>query len=308
MAKKWLFLASFLALAALGLPAADLPPMEAAAAEQLTRSPRHGEWVSVEAGAGGKVNLWVVYPERKDRAPVVLVVHEIFGLTDWARSVTDNLAAEGFIAVAPDFLSGKGPGGAGSASLAVDQARTLNSALDPGEVYRRLDAAVKYATALPAARAEFGVLGFCWGGGISFGYATRQPALKASVVFYGTSPAKEALAGIQAPVLGLYGGNDARVNATVAPAAEELKRLGKSYETETYEGAGHAFLRQLDGQGGANLKAAQAAWPRTLAFLRKHLEAARPSSQSPLFAEAPQEFAHLVETPGCSVDECNMTP
>ena len=236
---------------------ATLPPTEANALKTIESSPRHGEWVTVDAGSGDKVDLWVVYPERSDKAPVVLVVHEIFGLNDWARAVADNLAAQGFLAVAPDFLSGKGPGGKGSASMTVDQARGINGSLDQAEVFRRLDAAARYATALPAATTNFGVVGFCWGGGISFGYATNQPALKAAAVYYGTSPSTEALAKIQAPVIGLYGGNDARVNMTVGPAREEMERLGKTYEVNTYEGAGHGFLRQLDGQGGANLEAAQ---------------------------------------------------
>lgn len=292
------------ALVSLGLTAQALPPVEAAALERLNSSPRHGEWVTLDAGGGDQVELWVVYPERKEKAPVVLVVHEIFGLTDWARGVADSLAAAGFIAIAPDFLSGKGPEGKGSRALPVDQARALNSALDPAEVFRRLDAAAKYGTSLPAARPEFGVVGFCWGGAISFGYATRQPSLKASVVYYGTSPAKEALASIQAPVLGLYGGNDARVNATVVPAAEELKRLGKLYETETYEGAGHAFLRQLQGQAGANLKAAQSAWPRTLAFLRRNLEGKATSRSGPLIPSTEPALVHSHRSEDCGSTEC----
>jgi carboxymethylenebutenolidase len=180
----------------------------------------------------------------------------------------------------------------------VDQARALNSALKPDDVFRRLDAAAKYGTSLPAARSEYGVVGFCWGGAISFGYASRQPALKASVVYYGTSPATEALATIQAPVLGLYGGNDARVNATVPGAVEEMKRLGKRYETAIYEGAGHGFLRQLDGQGGANLKAAQSAWPRTLAFLRSQLEVPKSSR---IALPAPELASGIA---GCDPADC----
>lgn len=275
-----------------------LPPVEAAALERLNASPRHGEWVSVNAGPSDKVDLWVVYPERKDKAPVALVVHEIFGLTDWARGVADALAAEGFIAIAPDFLSGHGPDGKGSRGLPVDQARALNSALKPDDVFRRLDAAAKYGTSLPAARSEFGIVGFCWGGAISFGYASRQPALKASVVYYGTSPSVEALATIQAPVLGLYGGNDARVNATVPAAVEEMKRLGKRYEVAIYEGAGHGFLRQLDGQGGANLKAAQSAWPRTIAFFRSQLEVPKSSG---IMLPTPELAGGIT---GCDPEDC----
>ena len=220
------------------------------------------------------MDAFVVYPERPDKAPVVLVVHEIFGLSDWVRATADQLAAEGFIAVAPDLISGKAPGGKGSRAVSADEARALIGALDPAEVVRRLNAVASYATRLPAAQPRYGVIGFCWGGGVSFNYATEQPGLGAAVVYYGTSPAAPALARIRAPVLGLYGGNDARVNATVGPAAEEMKRLGKSYEYTMFEGAGHAFARAQDGQSGANLKAIQQAWPRMVQFLRQNLGSA----------------------------------
>jgi carboxymethylenebutenolidase len=267
------FLVLLLLAAAAGLASAQiaLPPLEKDAKARLESSPRHGEWVTVEAPAGDKIDTWIVYPERKDRAPVVLVIHEIFGLTDWARSVADQLAAEGFIAVAPDFLSGKGPEGKGSSSLAPDAARQLNSALQPAEVVSRLNAVAAWATKLPAATVRFGVVGYCWGGGISFLYATEQPDLGAAVVYYGVSPATPALARVRAPVLGLYGGDDARVNATVPAAQEEMKRLAKRYEVEIYDGAGHAFLRQQDAREGANLRAAQRAWPRTVQFLKAAL-------------------------------------
>jgi carboxymethylenebutenolidase len=252
--------------------AAGLPPGEAEAKQRLLDTPRHGEWARVDAGEGDMVDLWVVYPERKDRAPVVVVIHEIFGLTDWVRAVADQLAADGFIAVAPDFLSGKGPGDKGSGSVDVDTARALVRELDPGEIVRRLDAAARYATSLPAAARMYGTVGYCWGGAVSFSYATRQPALGAAVVFYGTSPSTETLAGVNAPVLGLYGGDDARVNATIPDAEKEMKRLGKRFEVEVYEGAGHGFLRAQDGREGANLRAAQQAWPRTVEFFKETLE------------------------------------
>ncbi len=269
-----------LSLAAALLPVAavaqDLPPDEAGAPGRLALSPRHGEWVRYDAGPGGSVEAWVSYPERKDKAPVVIVIHEIFGLTDWARSVADQLAAEGFIAIAPDFLSGKAPDGkGGSAVLGPDGARAAISKLDPPEIVRRLDGAARYGTSLPGATASYGVVGFCWGGGIAFAWATQQPGLGAAVVYYGTSPATASLTTVKAPVLGLYGGNDARVNATVPAAKAELDRLGKRFETEFYEGAGHAFLRQQTGQAGANVAATKAAWPRTLGFLRGALESKR---------------------------------
>ena len=261
-------------LAALGCAAfaqMALPPLEAGAADRLAKSPRHGEWVTINADGGDKVDAYVVYPERRDKAPVVLVVQEIFGLSDWIRSVADQLAAEGFIAIAPDFISGKGPDGKGSRSMTVEQARTINSALKMPEVVARLHAAAKYGTSLPAAAKEFGIVGFCWGGGVSFLYATEQPNLSAAVVYYGVSPDAAALAKVKAPVLGLYGGDDARVNATIPAADAEMKRLGKRYEQEIYAGAGHGFLRQQDGREGANMKATQQAWPRTVQFFKQNL-------------------------------------
>ena len=251
--------------------ALGLPPLEKDARMRLESSPRHGEWVTIPAAMGDKLDAWVVYPERKDRAPVVIVIHEIFGLTDWARSVADQLAADGFLAVAPDFLSGKGPDGKGSSALTPDAARQINSALQPAEVVSRLNAVADWATKLPAATSKFGVVGYCWGGGISFRYATEQPNLGGAVVYYGVSPDTSALARVRAPVLGLYGGDDARVNATIPAAQEEMKRLGKRYEVEIYDGAGHAFLRQQDAREGANLRAAQSAWPRTVQFFKEAL-------------------------------------
>lgn len=249
--------------------AAGLPPNEAGAKERLLTSPRHGEWAHVPAGGGDNVDAWVVYPERPDKAPVVIVIHEIFGLSDWVRAVADQLAAEGFIAIAPDLLSGKAPGGGGTSAVDPDTARQLISQLQGPEIVRRLNAVASYASSLPASTGQYAVVGYCWGGGISFSYATEQPALKAAVVFYGVPPATQSLARIQAPVLGLYGGSDARVDATIPPAAAEMKRLGKRFEYELFDGAGHAFLRAQDGQGGANLKAAQKAWPRAVAFLKQ---------------------------------------
>ncbi|MFC1662341.1 dienelactone hydrolase family protein [Gemmatimonadota bacterium] len=248
-----------------------LPPDEAGAESHLNASPRHGEWVDYTAGNGDSVRAWVVYPERSDPAPVVVVIHEIYALTDWIRGVADQLAAEGFIAIAPDLLSGKGPDGGGSESVDRQGAVSLIRELDSGEVTRRLKAAAAYATGLPAATSSVGVVGYCWGGSTSFRVATEWPELDAAVVFYGGSPATEALSAVQPPVLGHYGGDDARVNATIPEAQAEMERLGKFYEVNVYEGAGHGFLRQQSGREGANMAASEAAWPRTVAFFREHL-------------------------------------
>ena len=250
----------------------DVPPGDDTAKARLNASPRHGEFATVDVH-GTPVRTWIVYPERKDRAPLVVVIHEIFGLTDWVRAVADQLAAEGFVAVAPDLLSGKGPGAGGTEAFASrDDAVRAVSELPRDEVIARLDAVRTWALALPAAARKSATIGFCWGGSTSFAYAVAQPALDAAVVYYGTAPADLAtLAALKTPVLGLYGANDARVDATLAATTAKMKELGKSFDPHVFDGAGHGFLRAQGGENDANLKAAKEAWPLTIAFLRRHL-------------------------------------
>ncbi|HEX6810773.1 MAG TPA: dienelactone hydrolase family protein [Planctomycetota bacterium] len=256
-----------------------LPPGTAAHVERaLKESPRHGEFVDVALPGGAKLNTWVVYPERQDKAGVVLVIHDIRGMSDWIRALADQLAQDGFIAIVPDFLSGKGPDGGGTASLGKDVGQTIRQ-LAAKEVNERLDAAMAYGKALPATNGRTAVLGFCWGGTKSFGYAIAQAKLEASVVYYGDVPGSSAtaapaeeMARISAPVLGLYGGNDARINATLPPTIAAMMQHNKTYEFHTFEAAGHGFMSRQDGAAGANLSAAQHAWPLTLTFLRRHLE------------------------------------
>jgi carboxymethylenebutenolidase len=257
-----------------GHGAGKVPPGEAGAKTALERSPRHHEWVDIAVpGKAGKVTAFVAYPERKDKAPVVIVIQEIYGLSDWIRSVADRLAADGFIAIAPDLLSGKGPGGGGTDKFGSrDDVVKAVRGLKAPDVVRMLNAVSRYGRGLPAAKDKFATVGFCWGGARSFHYATVQPDLSAAVVYYGTSPGSDALGAIRAPVLGLYGEDDARVNATVGPAAAKMKELGKTFVVHTYPGAGHGFLRAQDGRDGANLAAAEKAWPATIEHLKKHLE------------------------------------
>jgi carboxymethylenebutenolidase len=250
---------------------ANLPPSEDNAHEALEKSPRHGEYVDIKLpGSQTSIKTWVVYPERKEKAPVVIVIHEIFGLSEWIRAVTDQLAKDGFIGVAPDLISGKGPSGGNTDSVTSrDELIKMVRGLTPDETIARLNAVYDYALKIPAGDKKIATIGFCWGGATSFLYATQQPGLSAAAVYYGTSPETASLAGIKAPVLGLYGENDARVNATIDAAVFEMKKLGKTYQVEIFKGAGHAFLRAQSGQDGANLKAAESAWPQMLAFLRK---------------------------------------
>jgi carboxymethylenebutenolidase len=212
---------------ALAQPSSALPPDATGAAARIQSSPRHGEWVVIKTSPTDSLMSWVVYPERSTKAPVVIVVHEIFGLSTWVRGVADQLAADGFIAIAPDLLTMK-RGGDLTAEWAADSARAVIRTLNADDVHRDISAIAKYGMALPAALPKYGVVGYCWGGSTVFEHAVRAPSLGASVVYYGGSPASERLASVRAPVLGLYGGDDARVNATIPAADSTMKALGKS--------------------------------------------------------------------------------
>jgi carboxymethylenebutenolidase len=208
---------------------------------RLEASPRHHEYVPLKHG-NRTVQAFVVYPEVQTKAPVVILIHEIFGLSDWAKEMADELAAQGFIVVAPDLLSGFGPNGGGSSEFASQDAIVKAvSGLDPEGVMADLDAAADYGKHLPAGNGKIAVTGFCWGGGKSFAFAAHRKDLSAAFVFYGTAPADVTT--ITAPVYGFYAGNDARVDATVPDTTAAMKAAGKTYEPVTYEGAGHGFMR-----------------------------------------------------------------
>ncbi len=238
---------------------------------KLEKSPRHHEWAVVPQGAR-KVDCFVVYPEVKDKATAVVVIHENKGLTDWVRDVADQLAEAGYVAVAPDLLSGMGDKGGNTSSFAsMDDATKAIGKLPPEQVAKDLDAVADYAVKLPAANGKLASIGFCWGGGQSFAFATRRGDLKAALVCYGPPPAKDALAKITCPVYGFYGGSDMRINATISDTETAMKAAGKTYEPVTYEGAGHGFMRAGEDPAGteANKKAHDAGWMRVKAILAK---------------------------------------
>ena len=234
---------------------------------RLEKSSRHGEWVEFKSGER-TIKAFVVYPERKDKAPVVLVIHEIFGLTDWVRGVCDQLAENGVIAIAPDLLSGQ-------TYADVDGARKAISALPKEQVKADLNATSEYAlTKIPAANGSLAVCGFCWGGGWAFGYASVNPKLKAAYSFYGVAVDNaEDAAKIACPVYGFYAENDARVDATIPKAEELMKAAGKKYEPVIYKGAGHGFMREGESPTGneANKKARDDAWARWKTLLKPTL-------------------------------------
>lgn len=249
-----------------------IAPGAAEAAARLQASTRHGEWAMVPLQPGGKDSIaaWVVYPERRDNAPVVVVIHEIFGLSTWVRSVADQLAADGFLAIAPDLLSIE-RGGATTDTLATTVATQLIRNVTPDKMNAMVAAVAQYGMSLPSARKVYGVVGYCWGGSASFNHAVfNAPGHKASVVYYGGSPADTLIARVKVPVLGLYGGNDQRVNATIPRADSVMKAIGGRYVSRVYAGAGHGFLRQQ--ADTANAAAAKQAWPETVAWFRTYLK------------------------------------
>ncbi len=256
-----------LMVAALALPALG----QDFATQRLNKSRRHHEWVVVKNGTRD-VHCFVVFPEVKDKATAVLVIHENKGLTDWVRSAADQFAEAGYVAIAPDMLSGLGPkGGKTSDFPSLDEATKVLYTLPPAQVTGDLKAAADYILKQPAVNGKLAVAGFCWGGGQTFRMATDRPDIKAAFVFYGPAPDKAALAKIQCPVYGFYGENDARINAGIPDTAKAMKDLNKTYEPVKYTGAGHGFMRGGEDPAGtaADRKARTEAWERVTGLLKK---------------------------------------
>jgi carboxymethylenebutenolidase len=278
-----------------------LPPSNNSAAARLAASPRHAEWVKIawQAGSKDSIMAWVVYPKTSGKAPVVVVVHEIFGLSTWVRGVADQVAAEGFIAIAPDFLS-KTRGGPTTVELSGDSARKLISGYSTTDQAAVIDAAANYAMTLPSAAQRYAVIGYCWGGSAVFSHAINGGVMGFSggVAFYGTpyttgggratatTPATpvaliaDSIAKITKPVMLLSGSKDARITALMPAIDSAMRALHKTYASTNYEGAIHGFLRAQDDpktpardevEEAANLAATKDGWPKTVAFLKKNL-------------------------------------
>ncbi len=271
-----------------------LPADNEGSKDRVTSSPRKGQYVKIDVN-GTPMTAWLVQPAGDGKAPVVVVIQEIFGLADWIRGVADQLAAEGFIAVAPDLVSGKGPGGGDTPSFATQQDVTAATlALPAADVTAKLKAAREFGLKLPRSNGKSASVGYCFGGSQSFAFAVNEPALNAAVVFYGAAPTdvpppargapgttppppppfvpSDRLANIKAPILGLYGGlkEDARIGASIAPTEAKMKELGKVYEPHIFEGAAHGFLRAQTGNMGANMKATEQAWPLAVGWIKKY--------------------------------------
>jgi carboxymethylenebutenolidase len=257
---------------------------------RLASSPRKGEYVNVMVD-GKPMRTWVVHPAGNGKAPVVVVIMEIFGLSDWIRGVADQLAAEGFIAVAPDIVVGHGKDGGDTTSLnGAPQAETMQAILSiPGpEIIGKLKAAREFGLKDPRSNGKSASIGFCFGGAQSFAFAVAEPKLNAAVVYYGQAPTdappaargtppgpyvvSDSVANVKAPIIGFYGGlmQDARIGNTVAPTEAKMKSLGKTYDPHIFDGAAHGFLRAQTGNDGANMKATEQAWPLTIAWLKKY--------------------------------------
>lgn len=237
---------------------------------KLDKSPRHLDWVTIENG-NRKLKCFIAYPEVKNKATAVLVIHEIFGLSDWVREVCDELAEKGYIAIAPDLLSGI-EGEDSNKYKGADEQRKAITSLQPDQITSDLHAVAKYVSHLPAANGKLAVEGFCWGGSQTFRYATNNPEIKGAFVFYGTGPDNvEDLKRINAPVYGFYGENDARVTSTLDKTSSTMKEAGKRYEAKVYAGAGHGFMRSGEAPDAepANKSAREEAWKRLTTLLRK---------------------------------------
>lgn len=244
--------------------------LPAAAQSTLETTPRHDEWVAVAQGER-KVHTYVVYPEVDHDAMAVVLIHENRGLTDWVRSVADRLAGEGYVALAPDLLSGMAPGGGRTKDFeSSDAARQALSELPAGQAVADLAAVIAHARAMPAASGKVAVAGFCWGGARAWDVANGVEGLASTFVFYGTGPQEATgVANVDAPVWGFYAGNDQRVNATIPKTEELMKAAGRAFEHWSWDGAGHAFMRagEADDASEANKAAAKGAMSRWLELL-----------------------------------------
>ena len=274
-------------------PAQDpaIPAGALQAKERLDKSPRHGEWAKIAWEPGSKDSLmaWVVYPEKKRQAPVVVVIHEIFGLSTWVRGVADQVAADGFIAIAPDLVS-RVRGGPSTTEISGDSARRLISGVDMAERMRGVTAVANYAMSQPSAAPRYGVIGYCWGGSTTWGAAVNNgKGFSGGVAFYGNfpflvdgKPVADSMKKIAKPMMLLSGSKDARIGATMPAIDSTMTALGKDYVGKNYEGAVHGFLRAQndpkqptrdEAEEAANVAATTDGWPRTIAFLRKNLGA-----------------------------------
>jgi len=247
------------------------------ARQAVDKSPRRRAWVTVKQGARS-VESFLTYPQQRDKVPALVVIHEIFGMTDWVEDVTDEFAEAGFIAIAPDLLSGMAPNGGRTKDFPAAEGGGFGPVgqaigkLPPDQITADLNAVTDYCKNLPACNGKVCVVGFSWGGGQAFRFATNRKDLSSAFVFYGGGPAAESIAAIQAPVYAFYAGNDARINSTIPQTQEQMKAAGKFYEAVVYEGAAHGFMRsgEQPNPPDADKKARDVAWAKLKALAPKY--------------------------------------
>jgi carboxymethylenebutenolidase len=280
------------------------------AMKKLDASPRHHEYATLQV-SGKPVQAFVVYPEVKNKATAIVLIPEIFGLSNWAKSMADDLAAAGYVVIAPDVLSGMGPNGGGTDSFASQDAVTKAvSGLDNAVVMADLDAAADYVKKLPASNGKLAVTGFCWGGGKSFAFATHRKDLSAAFVFYGPPPSDADMASINVPIYGFYAGNDARIDATIPATIAAMKTAGKTYEPITYDGAGHGFMRAGVDPGNTvegNKTAREQGFARMKAELAKIDKMPAGKARAALYSPVPRRKTVAAKVPAMQCHDMNMS-
>jgi carboxymethylenebutenolidase len=256
-------------IAAAGLGASSVCAQDLAR-QAADRSPRRREWVTVKRDSRAVESI-VAYPQSSAKAPAMVVIHEIFGMSDWVEEVTDEFAAAGFVGIAPDLLSGMGPNGGRTKDIPATGVGQAINQLPPDQITADLNAVADYVQKLPACNGKVCVVGFSWGGGQCFRCATNRKDLSAAFVFYGNGPAPDTIARIQAPVWGFYAGTDARINGSVPATQDQMKGANKFFETVTYDGAAHGFMRAGDDPAATepNKRARDASWAKLKALMDK---------------------------------------
>jgi carboxymethylenebutenolidase len=218
------------------------------------------ETLTYAGGAG-----YFAKPSAEGKYPGVIVIHENRGLNPHIKDVARRMAAEGFAALAPDYLSGLG-----GTPEDADKARDMIGTLTPEGITASSSAALAAVKANPASNGKAGAMGFCWGGGAVNALAVADPGLSAGVAYYGSQPAAADVPKITAPLLLHYASLDERIGAGIPAFEAALKADNKTYELYMYEGANHAFNNDTN-SARYNKDAAELAWSRTVAFLKKYV-------------------------------------
>lgn len=264
------FMERLTALAGSGAAAAAIAPLLAAgSASADTVASDDARLLAKEVvygGGSGEMKGYLVRPKEM-AAPLggVIVIHENRGLNAHIRDVARRMALEGFIALAPDFLSP-----AGGTPDDEDKAREMIGKLDAAATVADAQASLQFLAGLDGANGKVGAVGFCWGGGLVNRFATKSPELKAGVAYYGAQPPAEDVPGIKAAMMLHYAGLDARINAGIDAYRTALEANGKTFEIHMYDGVNHAFNNDTSA-ARYDKAAADLAWGRTIAFFKANL-------------------------------------